>query len=246
MGWTVVQRYPYEPLGVHVTNEETVTCQFRKVELSNDFGTSEDMLMFYSQHGRCARCDGPMDDWARHEACKPGPRRFRSIQAPDLEVAMPSAVYVSGGALRVKEGQLRAAFLRQQRTKAVSGSRTRAEVRTLLDLQEQRCYYCFASLVGPGGSVNAPGEPTTCHEDHYVSLRWGGSHSISNIVLACVDCNSRKRDMHGDDFAQECWEAATRAVRKGLLRIHQARAAHPSRLVVVDDPSVSAGETGTP
>jgi hypothetical protein len=237
---------------LHIPDEETVSCQFRKVELGKDFGISHALLRFYSEHGRCARCGGPMDDWARHEACEPGPRRFRHTQPAGLEVALTYATYMASGALRGKEGQLRAAFLRQQRTKAAAGARTREEVRALLDLQERRCYYCFGSLEGPGGSVNRPGEKTTCHEDHYVSLRWGGGQSICNIVLACVACNSRKRDQHGDNFARDSLERAPQAASKGLLRIHQARADHPSRLVVVDgledglSPIVTGWETGTP
>lgn len=249
----MVERYPYEPLGVHVIDAETVICQFRKADLDQYFGTSEALLALYSEFGRCARCDGPMDNWTRHEACKRRARLFRRPYSSDVEVTVSFAVYMSSGALRGKEGQLRAAFLRKKRTKAATGTRTREEVRALLDLQERRCYYCFGLLEGPGGSVNGPGEPTTCHEDHYVSLRWGGSQFISNIVLACVACNTRKRDLHGDDFVQESLEQAPRAVRKGLRRIHQARAEHASRLVVVvtpdedeSSPMVSGGETDSP
>lgn len=248
----MVQRYPYEPMGEQVFADGHMGCRFRRVDLDQDFGISEALMAFFTQHGRCARCDGPLRDWGEHEACSPSSRRFYGPKS-DIELLVLNEVFQAHWKLRVQESRWRESFKRKRREKFAAGSRTREEVRTLLELQEHRCYYCFGSLEGPGGSVNGPDEPITYHEDHYVSLRWGGSHSISNIVLACVDCNSRKRDMHGDDFVRDSLEQVSRAARKGLLRIHQARANHPSRLVVVADPAedepdfiVSAGETGEP
>lgn len=36
--------------------------------------------------------------------------------------------------------------------------------------------------------------------DHVVSLRKGGSHSASNLVMACKSCNSSKQDMAPEEF----------------------------------------------
>jgi 5-methylcytosine-specific restriction endonuclease McrA len=66
----------------------------------------------------------------------------------------------------------------------------------------------------------------TCHQDHYLSLAHGGTHDISNIVLACTHCNTRKRDLHGDDYKEECLREASPAVRKHLTRIHRVRLQH--------------------
>jgi 5-methylcytosine-specific restriction endonuclease McrA len=60
--------------------------------------------------------------------------------------------------------------------------------------------------------------------DHYEALIYGGTHDISNVVLACPSCNTRKRDMRGDDFAIEALERASSADRKGLQRVHKKRA----------------------
>lgn len=249
----MVQRYPFEPMGDQVFADGHMGCRFRRVDLDKDFGISEALMAFFNQHGRCARCDGPMSDWSQHEACAPSSRRFYGPGESAIELLVQYETFQAHWNLRVQETRWRESFKRKQREKAAAGLRTCEEDKVLLELQERRCYYCYQTLEGPGGGVNAPGEPITCNKDHYVSLKWGGSHSISNIVLACVSCNSRKRDMHGDDFLRDSLEHVPRTARKGLLRIHQARANHPSRLVVVADPAedepgsiVSAGETDEP
>lgn len=169
---------------------------------------------------------------------KAGARRF--FQSSDLEVLLPLDTFHAHWKVRVRETRRRTSFHRALKSKAALGSRTAEQIRTLLALQERHCYYCYRSLEGPGGAVNGPGEPAGCHEDHYVSLHHGGSHFISNIALACVGCNSRKSDLHGDDFVREALEQATLVTRRQLLRIHQNRAAHAFRLVV--EALVDAGD----
>lgn len=39
--------------------------------------------------------------------------------------------------------------------------------------------------------------------DHVESLAKGGTHSASNLVMACHDCNSRKRDMTAEEFKEK-------------------------------------------
>ncbi|AIL09501.1 HNH endonuclease signature motif containing protein [Stenotrophomonas maltophilia] len=226
----MVRRYPYERLGDQVFSDGMIGCRFQRVDLNARFGISNELRQFFAQHGRCARCNGTLEDWSIHEACKAGARRF--FQSSDLEVLLPLDTFHAHWKVRVRETRRRTSFHRALKSKAAPGSRTAEQIRTLLALQERRCYYCYRSLEGPGGAVNGPGEPTSCHEDHYVSLHHGGSHFISNIVLACVSCNSRKSDLHGDDFVREALGQATLARRRQLLRIHRNRAAHAFRLVV--------------
>lgn len=39
--------------------------------------------------------------------------------------------------------------------------------------------------------------------DHVVSLARGGAHSATNLVMACHDCNRRKRDMTAEEFKEK-------------------------------------------
>lgn len=40
--------------------------------------------------------------------------------------------------------------------------------------------------------------------DHVVPLARGGAHSIANLVVCCLPCNVRKRDMAIDDWLERC------------------------------------------
>ena len=234
----MVRRYPYERLGDQVFSDGMIGCRFQRVDLNARFGISDELMQFFTKHGRCARYNGTLEDWSVHEACRAGDRRF--FQSSDLEVLLPWNTFHAHWKVRARETRRRTSFRRALKSKAAPGSHSTEQIRTLLVLQERRCYYCYRSLVGPGGAVNGLGEPASCHEDHYVSLHHGGSNFISNIVLACVSCNSRKSNLHGDDFVREALEKATLATRRQLLRIHQNRAAHAFRLVV--ETLVDAGD----
>ena len=51
-----------------------------------------------------------------------------------------------------------------------------------------RCHYCGCS-------------PHRLTRDHYIPLNKGGLHAASNIVPACLSCNSAKRDLLPEEFA---------------------------------------------
>ncbi|MCD9096675.1 HNH endonuclease [Luteimonas fraxinea] len=229
----MLQRHPYKPAGLHLLANGLIDCRFTKVDMENSFGISHVLHAFFSQHGHCAGCEGTLLAWEDHEGCKPNPPRLPGIEPLAIEIRLSWEVYQSASELRNAETRKAASFNRQRYSKHAPGMRTLQEVQTVLDLQESRCYYCFGSLRGTGGTVNGPDEPTSCHQDHYVALKHGGGHAIGNIVLACVPCNTRKRDMHGDDYAREAFDVATGADRKGLKRIQNARQEHALRLVVL-------------
>lgn len=54
-------------------------------------------------------------------------------------------------------------------------------IRTLREIQQNQCAYCFKHL-------------DDYHVDHIVPLSFGGSNSISNLVLACPPCNLAASD----------------------------------------------------
>lgn len=53
----------------------------------------------------------------------------------------------------------------------------------LLELQQnaKNCYWCNTSL-----------KNKVVHIDHYVALSKGGKHTLSNLVVACSECNLKK------------------------------------------------------
>ncbi len=55
-----------------------------------------------------------------------------------------------------------------------------------------RCEWCGCNLVGAEIEL-----------DHVVSLARGGSHTPTNLVVACPDCNRRKAQKHPARFAVE-------------------------------------------
>lgn len=55
----------------------------------------------------------------------------------------------------------------------------------------RRCAYCQIGLT-PSGGDHAKGSDATV--DHLDPLALGGLHGIANVIVACRDCNSKKRD----------------------------------------------------
>lgn len=82
-------------------------------------------------------------------------------------------------------------FIRRQKIKVTSdGSVTKEFIINLLDAET--CSYCK--------------KPTTFKErtiDHVVALNDGGKHVASNLVMACTNCNSKKRDLSVEDFCKK-------------------------------------------
>lgn len=72
------------------------------------------------------------------------------------------------------------------------GSHTIAEWHTILKAHGNKCHWC-----GKKEEKDFP-----LHRDHYISLAKGGSNAASNIVPACIPCNSKKRHRDPLEFAR--------------------------------------------
>lgn len=77
-----------------------------------------------------------------------------------------------------------------------------------------KCHYCKRSCM------------LVTHKDHVVPVSRGGSNSIDNVVPACVDCNTAKSSMTGDEFAE--WAADTDFFAKPRL----AQIRRPGKIVM--------------
>jgi len=63
---------------------------------------------------------------------------------------------------------------------------TERDWRRIVERQRGECHYC--------------GARTTLTKEHLVPLCRGGSHSVGNIVAACMDCNARKHTRTRSEF----------------------------------------------
>jgi hypothetical protein len=79
-------------------------------------------------------------------------------------------------------------FNRRNKIKALEdGTITKEFITNLYKIEN--CYYC---------NKVTPTESRTC--EHVVPLNKGGVHGISNLKMACLSCNSKKRDMTEEEF----------------------------------------------
>jgi len=92
------------------------------------------------------------------------------------------------------------------------GKHTRAELREILNCQENRCIYCHAEFT-------AERRPT---RDHLLPLTKGGGDWAMNIVLACHSCNSRRGNLAFRTFCKVLSPAQNKRIFMHLIRRLQA------------------------
>ncbi len=80
------------------------------------------------------------------------------------------------------EQRLKSLLKTHQRRVTKNGTVTPEQVAELMERQKI-CYYCKKPF-------NSRRKPTI---DHVIPLAKGGQHDISNLVLACLSCNTRKQ-----------------------------------------------------
>lgn len=69
------------------------------------------------------------------------------------------------------------------------------QIAALANKQEHCCYYCRAPFFN--GTLHYE-----YHIEHKTPVSRGGNNDISNIVLACPECNTRKGTLTAEEFAQ--------------------------------------------
>jgi 5-methylcytosine-specific restriction endonuclease McrA len=78
---------------------------------------------------------------------------------------------------------------RRARLRGASGRYNHHEFLEKCEAQGWLCAYCETPVAEQSAS-----------RDHDIPLSRGGSNDISNVVLACLSCNSRKNAMTGAEF----------------------------------------------
>lgn len=113
-------------------------------------------------------------EWVAHEAEMRRDWKERNREKSRKAIARWKRDHPEYG--QQKRGRRRARLLN-----AEINDLTIAEWREILETWQYKCAYCDT-------------EPEVLTLDHVVPLARGGNHTRTNVVPACFDCNSRKRD----------------------------------------------------
>lgn len=225
-------RYPYRS-GQRYYAEEGVYIEMLAGSVESGECIASEFMDFLNGCARCTQCGRITRSLPTHMCCNRAP--IRSKMQFEVQSAgwffIPQTHVAQLEQVTTKDDRRRHSFARKQRVRDAKGTYTREQILTLRKLQEDQCFYCLASLLGPGGEINYPDEPTTCHIDHFTALCDHGTNEISNIVLACPSCNVRKGWEDGVLFALDSMASANRNDRLALRRMHAARRKHSYRLV---------------
>lgn len=89
----------------------------------------------------------------------------------------------------------------------------------LARLYGNRCFYCTGQF-GEAGKIRTL--------DHLVPLCRGGTHHVSNLVLACKNCNQKKGDMTWAEYR------ATEGYHRRLVSVLEYRPPRPPIEVLSD------------
>jgi hypothetical protein len=176
---------------------------------SSAFGISEELATLIATKAECTVCNIPVQTISDHVGCDTQPRR-RHIQINFTHEEMIAFFDLLG-----RESARRKAFKRRLQLATSIKRHTPSQLTVLLELQEQRCYFCFRLLHNPRGDFVG-------QRDHFLALIAGGTDEIQNIVYACPMCNALKGAADGQKFRTERLRAAQGGAKAGLRRIHSA------------------------
>jgi 5-methylcytosine-specific restriction endonuclease McrA len=174
------------------------------------YGLSPELNVFLAEQSKCARCQAPPVLLLEHIDC--GQRQMGRrgvlllISASEAETALRLI------ATNRRRGYLYAHSIRRDTS---PGNHSSADTRTLLDLQNYRCYYCLQSLRKPEGTFKA-------HKDHCYPLSTGGSNNASSLVLACQECNLLKGSIDGVRFRRMRRRTLAPELQRELARLQRA------------------------
>jgi 5-methylcytosine-specific restriction endonuclease McrA len=180
--------YPFRMSHIEFGMDE---CVLVIVNLDKDkrLGLSEGFASFIRGHGKCSFCDSAFSKKLNKCSCsKPKSRNEH------LRVRFPTSIYYSvlQPILQKESGRNKMA-IRQERIKENGGSHNKNDLKVLMSIQENCCYFCGTEIELIGGFKKA-------HADHYESIFDGGRNDVQNLVMTCSSCNLKKGAMCGGYF----------------------------------------------
>lgn len=174
-----------------------------------EYRMSKALSEFIIGNSICIRCQQRISDFEKHIACTKS-----EFQFSDVEPILPASLQKPFGELLKNEAQRIKAYNRIQQLKKAGGTHNREQLMKLRGYQEDRCYYCFESLISIEGRFIA-------NRDHFLAVAKGGGNEISNIVYACRKCNVDKGACDGKKFRSAMARRASPEVKIGLRRIQR-------------------------
>lgn len=179
----IVTSQEYAPL--HYVNEKTAeaNCYPRPVFMTHEVAD------FIRQNCRCEFCKKPVPKTLERCDCELNTGYI--IKVEYLESLFDSVLRPLLDAMYYIQKETRKSFNRNRRIKA-AGTHTQSEIDALLEIQENRCFYC-AEIICEDGKQSF-------QKDHYLALINEGKNTVDNIVLACRYCNNRKGVNNAEDF----------------------------------------------
>jgi len=205
-----MRRHPYEIRRLLVGREH-IRILLWAVSLADSFGITNELREALQSLTLCAGCKQPCRDLEGHTGC------FRvaigETVVSDITLLL-SHEHSDHLDQLLRRNSTRCSQWRRA-LRVAGGYLPEARIRSLLRVQEGRCFYCYASLIGHDGK-------NLFHRDHYEPLSKAGDHDVTNIVLACPKCNMVKHDEDGDTFRERQFAEAAIKTRDDLRRIQQA------------------------
>lgn len=154
------------------------------------------------------KSNGPFGKNTQCKSCKSAKMRKHRAQYPDETRKIKRRYYINN-TTKVKAdarnwrksnpNKVTEQTQRKRARKANAPSGKLPSKKELLERQGGRCYWCGCK------ASRIPRHPNGYKWtlDHVVALANGGSNTEDNIVIACHQCNSRKRDKSLEQWAQE-------------------------------------------
>lgn len=103
--------------------------------------------------------------------------------------------------------------IRRALAKNAEGNYTDSDVKSIMNSQGYKCYYCRQKL-------DLVSKPQPWHEDHLMPLSRGGSNWPENIVIACEGCNeSKHKATHVEFLKSKRFERRLKAIASQYANI---------------------------
>lgn len=169
--------------------KEKITTTSKEAKIKRGF-KNENGLIFWGYHGNAKNCEL----WLSEEKFKEK-KAWKSLHDKKWAEENKSRLnflkrrWEKNNPEKHKLLQITIKLNRRARKKQNGGVVTNLEIKNLKLKSKNICFYC--------------NQNKKLSIDHVVPLKLGGRNEISNMVLACINCNSRKQAKDPNVYARE-------------------------------------------